>query len=301
MDIVTATPGSTRIGFIGTGVMGQSMAGHLLRHGYPLTVFSRTRSKAESLIAAGAKWANSPAEVAKASDVVIGMVSLPADVREVFLGERGVLTSLRPGGTIIDMATSEPALAQAIAAAAAGRGIAALDAPVSGGDVGAKNATLSIMVGGDPQAFAAMRPIFECLGKTIVLQGPAGAGQHTKMVNQILIAGALSGVCEAMLYARRSGLDPATVLQSVGGGAAASWQLANLAPRIIDGNFEPGFFAEHFVKDLGIILEEARAMNFALPVTGVVAQLFNAVLGQGLGQKGTHALMLALERVNSRG
>lgn len=298
MTLPTASAQTTRVGFIGTGVMGRSMAGHLLRAGYRLTVNTRTRAKAHELLAAGATWADSPRAVGEQSDVVIGIVGLPKDVREVFLGDSGVVASMRPGGIVIDMATSEPSLAVEIAEAARNRGLAALDAPVSGGDVGARNATLSIMVGGDREAFDAARPLFEVLGKTIVHQGPPGAGQHTKMVNQILIGGALGGVCEAMIYARAAGLDPDTVLQSVGGGAAASWQLANLAPRMIAGNFEPGFFAEHFAKDLAIILGEARGMNLGLPVTGLIGQLFNAVLAQGLGQKGTQALLLALERLN---
>jgi len=300
MQIATAQPGVTRVGFLGTGVMGVSMAGHLLKAGYSLTVFTRTKSKAQPLLDTGAKWGDSPKAVAEQSDVVCGIVSMPKDVREVFLGPVGALAGAKAGSVLIDMATSEPSLAMEIAEAAKKKGIGALDAPVSGGDVGAKNAALSIMVGGDAAVFQAMLPIFQCMGKTIVHQGPAGAGQHTKAVNQILIAGALNGVCEALLYAKRAGLDPKVVLQSVGGGAAASWQLNNLGPRIIDGNFEPGFFAEHFVKDLTIIQNEARAMNVALPGVGLVSQLFNAVLAQGMGKKGTHALMLALDKLSRR-
>jgi len=230
--------------------------------------------------------------------VICAIVGYPKDVREVFLGPEGALAGAKAGSICIDMTTSEPALAVEIAEAAKAKGVAALDAPVSGGDVGAKNGTLSIMVGGDVAALAAVKPILECMGKTIVHQGPAGAGQHAKMVNQILIAGALTGVCEALLYAKKAGLDLKTVLQSVGGGAAASWQLNTLGPRIIDRNFEPGFFAEHFIKDLAIALDEARRIHAALPVTGLVAQLFNAVQAQGNGRKGTHALMLALEKLS---
>jgi 3-hydroxyisobutyrate dehydrogenase len=301
MGVPTAAPGMTRVGFIGTGVMGRSMAGHILKAGYPLSVFTRTRTKAQPLLDAGAEWAESPQRLAARCDVVIGIVGLPSDVREVFLGREGVLSADRRPAVVIDMATSEPALAVEIYESARRLGVAALDAPVSGGDVGARNATLSIMVGGDRSTFDAVLPLFNCMGKTVVYQGPPGSGQHTKMVNQTLIAGALSGVCEALLYARRAGLDPTKVLQSVGGGAAASWQLANLAPRIIAGDFEPGFFVEHFVKDLAIVLDEARRMKTAMPVTGLVAQLFNSVQALGLSDKGTHALMLALERINRPG
>jgi 3-hydroxyisobutyrate dehydrogenase len=299
MNIAIAQPGKTRIGFIGTGVMGASMAGHILKAGYDLTVFSRTKAKAEPLLAGGAKWANSPKELAERSDVVCAIVGFPRDVREVFLEEQGALAGAKPHSVLIDMTTSEPCLAQEIYRAAQQKNVAALDAPVSGGDAGAKNASLSIMVGGDPDVFAAMRPLLECMGKTIVHQGPAGAGQHTKMVNQILIAGALNAVCEAMLYGKKAGLDPKTMLQSVGGGAAASWQLNNLAPRMIDRNFAPGFYAEHFVKDLAIAIAESRHMNLALPGVGLVAQLFNAVVGQGMGRLGTHSLYLLLEKMNA--
>lgn len=299
MNITTAQPGTTRIGFIGTGVMGLSMAGHILKAGYSLRIFTRTKNKAKPLLDAGAAWAASPRAVAEQSDVVCAIVGFPKDVREVFLEGQGALAGARPNTVLIDMTTSEPSLAQEIHSAAKAKNVAALDAPVSGGDAGAKNAALSIMVGGDPDVFAAMKPLFECMGKTIVHQGPAGAGQHTKMVNQILIAGALNGVCEAMLYAERAGLDLKTMLQSVGGGAAASWQLNNLGPRMIDRNFEPGFYAEHFVKDMAIALAECRQMNIALPGLGLVSQVFNAVLAQGLGRKGTHGLLMTLEKLNA--
>jgi 3-hydroxyisobutyrate dehydrogenase len=245
----------------------------------------------------GAQWADSPQAVATQSDVVLAIVGFPKDVREVFLGTAGALAGAKPGAVLIDMTTSQPALAREIHAAAIAKGVAALDAPVSGGDVGAKNAALSIMVGGDDAVVAAMRPLLACMGKTIVHQGPAGSGQHTKMVNQILISGTLNGVCEALLYAKSAGLDPKIVLESVGGGAATSWQLMNLGPRIIERNFEPGFYAEHFQKDMDIALEEARRMNLALPGLGLVAQLFNALAAQGLGRKGTHALIQVLEKM----
>ncbi|MFO0809661.1 MAG: NAD(P)-dependent oxidoreductase [Gemmataceae bacterium] len=300
MAIATATPGTTRVGFIGTGVMGHSMCRHMMTAGYPMTVSTRTKAKAQPLLDAGAAWADTPKQVAEKSDVVFAIVGFPSDVREVFLGTNGALAGAKPGTVLVDMTTSEPSLAVEIAKAAKAKGVGALDAPVSGGDIGAKNAALSIMVGGDAEALAAVKPLFECMGKTIVHQGPAGAGQHTKAVNQILITGALNGVCEALLYATKAGLDPKTVLQSVGGGAAASWQLNNLGPRIIDGNFEPGFYAEHFVKDMGIALDEARRMKLPLPGVALVSQLFNAVQAQGLGRKGTHALYLALQRAAAK-
>ena len=289
----------TRNGWIGTGVMGRSMCQHLMNAGHTATIYTRTRAKAQTLLEAGAAWADSPLAAAEASDVVFAIVGFPHDVREVFLGERGVLAGARKGTVVVDMTTSEPQLAREIAEAAAARGCAALDAPVSGGDVGARNAALSIMVGGDAAAFEKVKPLFEKMGKTIVLQGPAGAGQHTKMVNQVLIATNMIGVCEALLYARKAGLDPRVVLQSVGGGAAASWSLSNLAPRILDRNFEPGFFVEHFIKDLGIALAEARRMQLALPGLALAEQLYLSVQANGLGKKGTHALMLALEKMSN--
>ena len=299
MQIPKAQPGRTRVGFIGTGVMGQSMCRHIMKAGYATTVYSRTKSKSQPLLDDGAAWADSPKAVAEQSDVVFAIVGFPSDVREVFLGPNGALNGAKAGTVLADMTTSEPSLAVEIAEAAKSKGVAAIDAPVSGGDVGAKNAALSIMVGGDAEVLEAVHPLLECMGKTIVHQGPAGAGQHTKMVNQILIASALNGVCEALLYAKKAGLDAKTVLQSVGGGAAASWQLNNLGPKMIDGNFEPGFYAEHFVKDMTIALAEARRMNLAMPGLGLVAQLFNAVQAQGLGRKGTHSLYLALERLSA--
>ncbi|HTK76588.1 MAG TPA: NAD(P)-dependent oxidoreductase [Gemmataceae bacterium] len=296
MQIATVQPGKTRVGFIGTGVMGQSMCRHIMTAGYTTTVSTRTKSKAQPLLDAGAAWADTPKAVAEKSDVVFAIVGFPSDVREVFLGEKGALAGAKAGSVLVDMTTSQPALAVEIYEAAKAKGVAALDAPVSGGDVGAKNAALSIMVGGDADVIEAVKPLLSCMGKTIVHQGQAGAGQHTKMVNQILITGALNGVCEALLYAGKAGLDPKVVLQSVGGGAAASWQLNNLGPKMIDRNFEPGFYAEHFVKDMSIALEEARRMKIAMPGLALVAQLFNGVLAQGYGRKGTHALMVALEK-----
>jgi 3-hydroxyisobutyrate dehydrogenase len=288
-------PGRTRIGWIGTGVMGRWMCQHLMTKGYAATVYNRTRDKAQPLQDAGAAWADTPRALAERSDVVFAIVGFPRDVREVFLGPQGALAGSRPGTVLVDMTTSEPSLAQEIYQAAKGKGVSAIDAPVSGGDVGARNAALSIMVGGDAEVVEAIRPLFECLGKTIVHQGPAGAGQHTKMVNQVLIATNMIGVCEALLYGYKAGLDLKTVLQSVGGGAAASWSLNNLGPRIIDRNFEPGFFVEHFIKDMGIALDEARRMNLSLPGLALANQLYLALQAQGFGRKGTQALYLALE------
>lgn len=299
MSISKAEPGKTRIGWIGTGVMGRWMCQHLISKGYQATVYSRTKEKTQALLDLGATWADSPRAVAERADVVFAIVGFPQDVREVFLGPQGALAGSRPGSVLVDMTTSEPSLAREIYAAARAKGIAAVDAPVSGGDVGAKNAALSIMVGGDADVIEAIRPLFECMGKTIIHQGPAGAGQHTKMVNQVLIASNMIGVCEALLYGYKAGLDLKTVLQSVGGGAAASWSLNNLGPRIIDRNFEPGFFVEHFVKDMGIALDEAKRMGIALPGLALANQLYLAVQAQGWGRKGTHALMLALEQLSN--
>jgi 3-hydroxyisobutyrate dehydrogenase len=288
-----------KIAWIGTGVMGASMAGHLQKAGHELTVYNRTKSKADALLAGGAQWADTPAEAAKNAEVIFMIVGFPKDVETVALGADGILSSAKPGAILVDCTTSSPALAQKIAAAGAAKNIAVLDAPVSGGDVGAKNAALSFMVGGDKAAFEKVKPLFEVMGKAIVLQGGAGAGQHTKMVNQILIANGMIGLCEAMLYAEKSGLDPLKVLQSVGGGAAASWGLTNLWPRMIDGNFEPGFFVEHFIKDMGIALEEAKRMNLELPGLELAFTLYNKTAALGYGRKGTQALLLALREMNA--
>jgi 3-hydroxyisobutyrate dehydrogenase len=298
MAFSKAEAGKTRIGWIGTGVMGRWMCHHLMSKGYSATVYTRSRDKAKPLFDSGAAWADSPKAVAERSDVVFAIVGFPADVREVFLGPQGALAGSKAGNVLVDMTTSEPSLAREIYAAAKAKGVGSVDAPVSGGDVGAKEARLSIMVGGDADVVESIRPLFECMGKTIVHQGPAGAGQHTKMVNQILIATGMIGVCEALIYGFKAGLDLKTVLQSVGGGAAASWSLNNLSPRIMDRNFEPGFFVEHFIKDMGIALEEAKRMNLSLPGLALANQLYLAVQAQGYGKKGTHALMLALEHLS---
>jgi 3-hydroxyisobutyrate dehydrogenase len=299
MPSLKVEPGKTKIGWIGTGVMGQSMCRHVMVKGYSATVYTRSKDKAKTLLDAGAAWGDSPRAVAERCDVVFAIVGFPKDVREVFLGQQGALAGIRSGGALVDMTTSEPSLAREIFDAAKAKGVASIDAPVSGGDVGAKNAALSIMVGGDKEAVESIRPLLECMGKTIVHQGPAGAGQHTKMVNQVLIATNMIGVCEALLYGHKAGLDLPTVLQSVGGGAAASWSLNNLGPRIIKRDFEPGFFVEHFIKDMGIALSEAERMNLALPGLALAKQLYEAVRAQGYGRKGTQALMLALEHLSN--
>lgn len=289
-----ASPSSTRIGWIGTGVMGASMCGHLLRQGYKVTVTTRTRSRAEGLLADGASWADTPAEVAAASDIVFSMVGFPSDVREVLLGPEGALSRAEPGAVLVDMTTSEPSLAVEIAQAAAARGVHALDAPVSGGDIGARNATLSIMVGGPVEVFEAVRPCFEAMGRTIVRQGDHGAGQHAKMVNQILVASTMVAMSEGLLYAYRVGLDIEQVLASVASGAAGSWALSNLAPRVVAGDFAPGFFVDHLVKDLGIALAEAKRARLALPGLALANQLYIALQSQGRGRDGTQALVHAL-------
>ena len=289
-----AEPGVTRIGWIGLGVMGAPMCGHLRDAGYAVTATTRTRSKAEALLARGVRWADTPEAVARESDVCFTLVGFPHELREAVLGPRGALAGLRPGSVLVDMTTSEPRLAAEIATAARARGVFALDAPVSGGDVGAREARLSIMVGGDAAALEAVRPCLERLGRTLVHQGGPGAGQHTKLVNQTLIAGNMLGVCEALLYAHAAGLDLDAVLRSVASGAAGSWSLSNLAPRIVAGDFAAGFFVEHFIKDLGLALQEAERMRIALPGLALARQLYVALAAQGHARSGTQALELAL-------
>jgi 3-hydroxyisobutyrate dehydrogenase len=290
-----------KIGWIGTGVMGQSMAGHLERGGHTLSVHNRTRAKAEPLVERGARWCDSPAAVAEGSDVVFTMVGFPADVEEVYFGPRGLFAAPGRLPVLVDMTTTEPSLARRIAAEAAQRGGASLDAPVSGGDVGARSATLAIMAGGDRGAYDTVLPLFGLMGKSVAYMGPAGSGQHTKMCNQILVAGLMTSVCESLLYASRAGLDRQAVIDIVSRGAAGSWTLTNLGPRILRRDYDPGFFVEHFVKDMGIALREAAAMNLSLPGLALVHQLYLAVQAEGHGRLGTQALMLALERLNGKG
>ena len=284
------TVSGSKIAFIGTGVMGASMVGHLLKAGARVTVFNRTKAKADALIAAGATWADSPAKAASEADVVFTMVGYPADVEAVYLGPDGIIKSAKAGALLVDHTTSDPALAVRISAAAKARGIVAIDAPVSGGDTGARNATLSIMVGGDQAAFAAVKPFFDVVGKTALLQGGPGAGQYTKMSNQISVAGALLGATEALIYAGKAGLDPQHVLESISGGAAQSAQLVGMGPRMLAGDFEPGFYAKHFLKDLRIALNSAKAMGIKLPLLALAESLFDTVSAKGFGDKGTQIL-----------
>lgn len=291
-------PGKTRIGWIGTGVMGRSMVGHLMNAGYSATIYTRSPEKAADLISRGAQWAATPAEVAANSDVVFSIVGFPSDVREVTLGTKGALAGAAANTVLVDMTTSEPSLAVEIYQAAKAKHVHAVDAPVSGGDIGAKNAALSIMVGGEAEVVNALQPLFSVMGKTIVHQGGPGSGQHTKMVNQILISTGMIGVCEALLYGYKAGLDLNTVMQSVGPGAAGSWSLSNLGPRMIANNFDPGFFVEHFIKDMGIALAESRRMGLSLPGLALAEQLYLSVKAKGFGRYGTHALMLALAEMS---
>ncbi len=289
-----------RIGWVGTGIMGKSMCMHLVAGGHTVSVFNRTPDKTKELVAAGAKLCDSPRDVAGQSDYVFTIVGYPADVEEVYFSENGILGAMKPGGIIIDMTTSRPSLAEEIARRAEPAGIRALDAPVSGGDVGAREATLAIMVGGDESAYQEVLPLFELMGKNIELMGGPGAGQHTKMSNQILIASTMIGVVESLLYARKAGLDADHVIDVIGKGAASSWSINNLGRRIAAGNFDPGFFIKHFVKDMGIALEEARRMNLSLPGLSLVHQFYVAAIAQGLEDLGTQGLYRVIERMNRK-
>ena len=294
------SPDNARLGWIGTGVMGAAMADRLLDAGYALTVFNRSPEKLDPLLKRGAKAAANPRAVAAASDVTVTMVGFPEDVRQVVLGENGVLAGAAPGSILVDMTTSAPALAVEIAKAAQEKGVRSLDAPVSGGDVGAKSGALSIMCGGPREAFDALAPLFGSLGKTVVLQGGPGAGQHAKMVNQTLIAANMVGVCEALVYAAAAGLNLETVLKSVSGGAAGSWSLTNLAPRMLAGDFDPGFYVEHFLKDLGLALAEADRMKLCLPGLALAKQLYNALAAAGGDRDGTQALVRVAADLSGR-
>jgi 3-hydroxyisobutyrate dehydrogenase len=299
MTIATAQPGKTRIGWIGTGVMGRWMCQHAITKGFTATVYNRSKDKLAPLLELGAKAADNPRRVAEQSDIVFAIVGFPKDVRQVFLGADGALAGAKSSCILVDMTTSDPSLAKEIYEAAKAKGVAALDAPVSGGDVGAKNAALSIMIGGDQDAVAAVQPVFEAMGKTIIYQGGPGAGQHTKMVNQILISSNMIAVCEGLLYGHKAGLDLETVFKSVSVGAAGSKALEILGPRMMRRDFEPGFYVEHFIKDMGIALAEAEKLNLCLPGLALAKQLYEAVRAQGYGRKGTQALLLALEKLNS--
>ncbi|EOE5452730.1 TPA_asm: NAD(P)-dependent oxidoreductase [Listeria monocytogenes] len=280
-----------KIGFVGTGVMGSSMAGHLLEAGYEVLVYTRTKTKAEDLLDKGALWVETPGELANKVDILISMVGYPKDVEELYLGENGFLENLAVGTVAIDMTTSSPALAKKMAEFGREKGIGVLDAPVSGGDIGAENGTLSIMVGGSEDVFLKVKPIFDILGSSVILQGDAGAGQHTKMVNQIAIASNMIGVTEAIIYAEAAGLNPSRVLDSISGGAAGSWSLANLIPRVLKDDFSPGFFIKHFIKDMGIAISEAKQMGLELPGLTLAEKMYQTLAEQGLSEEGTQALI----------
>ena len=290
---------STNIGWVGTGVMGAPMAGHLQAAGHKLYVYNRTAAKAQVLVDAGAVLCESPREVARQSEFVFSIVGYPVDVESTYLSTDGILAGAKAGSVVIDMTTSEPALAKRICKVAGRQGVDVLDAPVSGGDIGARNAALAIMVGGEQSVFDRVKPLFQCMGKNIAYMGPTGAGQHTKMSNQILIAGTMIGTVESLLYAHRSGLNLEEVIAVIGSGAASSWSINNLGPRIVKGDFDPGFYIKHFVKDMGIALAEAKAMRLVLPGLALVNQFYQAAIAQGLEDLGTQGLYKVLERLSS--
>jgi 3-hydroxyisobutyrate dehydrogenase len=280
-----------RVGFIGIGVMGKSMSRNLMQAGFELDVYTRTKAKAQELVDAGAVWHDTPASLAQATDVVITMVGYPSDVQEVYFGDNGILQHAKSGTYVIDMTTSKPALAEEIHAEAKNKGIFALDAPVSGGDVGARNGKLAIMVGGDEEAFQAVLPVFETMGENIIRQGPAGFGQHTKLINQVTIASNMVGVCEAIAYAEHAGMDPTKVLQSITTGAAGSFSLSNLAPRMIKGDYDPGFYVKHFIKDMKLALEAAKEMDMMTPGLELSLSLYERLAANGDEDLGTQALI----------
>lgn len=282
--------GETVVGFIGIGVMGKSMALNLLNEGYDLRVFTRTKEKAAELVEQGGTWQATPADVAAAADIVVTMIGSPKDVEEVYLAEDGVLARARRGAIVIDMTTSSPQLAERIYERARQRGVSALDAPVSGGDIGAREGTLSIMVGGDRDAFEKALPLFKVMGKNIVYQGAAGSGQHCKMANQIAVASTMIGVCESLRYAEKAGLDPRTVLDSIEAGAAGSWTLTNLAPRMISGDFGPGFYVKHFIKDMNIALESCTDIGLKARGLQLAKELYDQISADGGDYLGTHSL-----------
>ncbi|WP_167629575.1 NAD(P)-dependent oxidoreductase [Listeria valentina] len=279
------------IGFVGIGVMGKSMAQNLMDHGYTVRIYTRTKKKADSLIQNGAIWHDNPAELAGIVDLLITMVGYPTDVEDLYLSEGGFLETMRKGTIAVDMTTSSPELAKTIYKEAKAAEIGVLDAPVSGGDIGAKNGTLSIMIGGEREVFEHVRAVFEVLGENIVFQGEAGSGQHTKMVNQIAIASNMIGVTEAIVYAEKAGLDPETVLQSITSGAAGSWSLSNLIPRVLQDDFSPGFFIKHFIKDMRIALDEAAKMKLELPGLELAEKMYQTLADRGLSDEGTQALI----------
>lgn len=280
-----------RIAFIGTGVMGASIIKHLIKNGHEVTVFTRTKEKAEPLVALGASWAGSPAAAFKNRDIAFTMVGYPSDVEEVYFGQNGLFQTAEQGNVVVDMTTSEPSLAKRIYEHALSMGVEALDAPVSGGDIGAQNGTLSIMIGGDQATYDKVLPIMKHFGENIVYQGEAGAGQHAKMCNQIVIASGMIGVCESLAYGLKAGLDLPTVLQSIASGAAGSWSLSNLAPRMIQGDFAPGFYVKHFVKDMKIALDESKKMGISLPGLSLAYDMYEKLIEEGYGDNGTQVLL----------
>ena len=286
---------STKIGFIGTGVMGNPMASHILKEGYELYVYNRTSAKTQSLVASGAHACDSPGSVAEMCDIIFAIVGFPKDVETVFLGSNGIVEKAKPGSIIVDMTTSTPDLAKKIASVAIKKGLHSLDAPVSGGDVGAKSGMLSIMVGGKKEIFNRVLPLFEVMGSNVVYQGSAGSGQHTKMANQIGIASSMLAMCESLTYAKAAGLDQKTVLKSISSGAAGSWSLTNLAPRILRDDYEPGFFVRHFIKDMQIAIDSSEAMGIPIPGLKVAKAKFDQIADQGLDNKGTQAVIKAYE------
>jgi 3-hydroxyisobutyrate dehydrogenase len=288
----------TRIGWVGIGVMGRSMCGHLLKAGHPVSVYTRTREKAVDLLSAGASWCDTPAHVARGSDVVFTMVGFPSDVEQVYMGKEGILSEVRAGTVVCDMTTSEPSLAVRIHREAGLRSVASLDAPVSGGDVGAREAKLAIMVGGEKETFDRVMPLFQKMGETILLMGGPGAGQHTKMANQIVISGNMIGMVEALLYTHKAGLGMEPMIDIVGKGAASSWSLNNLGRRIARSDFNPGFYIKHFVKDMGIALQEARRMNLSLPGLALVNQFYLSAQALGMENLGTQGLYKVLAAMN---
>ncbi len=293
--IMNMVCGTANIGFIGIGVMGESMASHLMAAGYDLHINTRTKDRALELIGRGAIWYDTVGELAPNCDVIFTILGFPDDVEDVYLGQGGIIANMKDGAVLVDMTTSKPALAVQIAEAAKAKGGRSLDAPVSGGDTGAREARLSIMVGGDRSAFDDVQPLFELMGKNIVYQGSAGSGQHCKMCNQIAIAANMLGVCEAIAYAKRSGLDPDTVLQSIAAGAAGSWSLSNLAPRMLAGNFDPGFYVKHFIKDMTIASDSAKEMGFDTPGLDLAKSLYEKLQAQGGGDLGTQGLFKLYE------
>jgi len=279
-----------KIAFVGTGVMGQGMVANLLKAGHEVTVYTRTKAKADGLLALGAKWASSPAESARGADIAISMVGYPNDVEEVWRGPQGFMSSAKPGCVLIDMTTSSPALARSLAAEASAKGFGPLDAPVSGGDRGAREGTLTIMAGGAQTDFDFAQPVFAAMGKTIVLQGAPGTGQLCKLANQIGIASGMIAMAEALAFARATGLNLETTLRSISGGGASSWALLNLAPRVLNGDFAPGFYVKHFVKDIGLALDVCREQKVSLPGLELAAKLYAEVAAAGEGDAGTQAL-----------